>query len=100
GLRNRVAVALLAAWVILNLTALQNNYKIIPLIGLPLLLLLPGLPLAPQRWPRAIALLQVAVLWLACCLGLALQATVAQSSQAYPLGPSASLGERILLSSR
>jgi hypothetical protein len=99
GLRNRTIVTLLTAWILLNIIGLQNNYKLIPLIGWPFLLLLPRLPAAFHRWLFGLALAQTLVLVLVTGLGFILQPRIAGSMTALPLGDAGTLGARMLLSS-
>jgi hypothetical protein len=96
-LRDRMLVTAIAAWLLLNIIGLQNNYKFIPVIGWPLLLVLPSLP-APYRWPFSVILAQTILLVAVAALGFGLQTTVARVMAATPLGAPGSLGAHIELS--
>jgi hypothetical protein len=97
--RGTAVKALVGAWLLFNLAALQNHDKLIPVIALPLLLTAPGLPRIAQSWARFPAVIHAVLLFLAVGIGYAVQPVVAQAVRAAPLGQSGTLGADILLSS-
>jgi len=97
-LRDRMLVTAIAGWLLLNVIGLQNNYKFIPVIAWPLLLVLPCLPAPYRRWPFHVILAQTVVLIAAAAFGFGLQTTVARAVAATPLGEPGSLGAHIDLS--
>lgn len=99
GLRNRAFMTLATAWILLNIIGLQNNYKLIPLIGWPFLLCLPRLPVAFHRWLFGLVAGQTLVLVLVTALGFILQTRIAGNMTALPLGDAGTLGARLMLSS-
>lgn len=96
--RSGAVKALIGAWLLLNLAALQNHDKLIPVIALPLLLTTPGLPSIAGSWTRLPAVIHAILLLLAVGIGYAAQPVVARIVHAAPLGRPGTLGADILLS--
>lgn len=98
GVRNKAVAVICVAWIILHLTGLQNNYKLVPLIGLPMILVSPRLPTAYRGLLAAPAILQTVVLAVAATAAYPLQGWIEQEVGAQPIGPAGTIGERMMLS--
>jgi hypothetical protein len=105
----RWRLSLVVATLILHLVSLQSGEMMVPLIGLPLLLLAPHLPCDPHlpsgraRWYRpglaqAPAILQAAGLFCVVALASVAQAKQGQLAEARPISGAMTLGERLLQS--
>jgi hypothetical protein len=105
GIAWRPRILFGSLFVLLHLVGLQNHDIMVPLIGLPLLLLGPDLIAPEGRWLRPglaslPVLLQGPGLYLVAILALLTGPQVARSFNAQPLAGAGTLGERIQMSTQ